>query len=158
MTAHVSASPNHQLGRRTPFATRGMVAMSATFGYELNPLSLSDEDRAQIAAQTSRYHSIAPLIENGDFYRLVSPFETDDCAWMFVSKDKTEAVCTYVRQLVRPAVRGLRLKLAGLDENAVYHIYELSCDRSGAVLMNAGLLVPLLLDFEGTSFTLHKVK
>lgn len=158
MTAHVSASPNHQLGRRTPFATRGMVAMSATFGYELNPLSLSDEDRAQIAAQTSRYHSIAPLIENGDFYRLVSPFETDDCAWMFVSKDKTEAVCTYVRQLVRPAVRGLRLKLAGLDENAVYHIDELSCDRSGAVLMNAGLLVPLLLDFEGTTFTLHKVK
>ena len=157
MTAHVSASPNHQLGRRTPFATRGLVAMSATFGYELNPLSLSDEERAEIAAQTARYHQIAPLVEHGDFYRLVSPFESDDCAWMFVSKDKSEAVCTYVRQLVRPAVRGLRVKLAGLDADAVYHIDELSCDLSGAVLMNAGLLVPLLLDFEGTTFTLHRI-
>ena len=44
MTAHVSASPNHQLERVTPFQTRGLVAMSASFGYELNPLNLSNED------------------------------------------------------------------------------------------------------------------
>lgn len=67
MTAHVSASPNHQLERVTPFQTRGLVAMSASFGYELNPLNLSNEERAMIAEQTAQYKRIAPLVVNGDF-------------------------------------------------------------------------------------------
>jgi len=41
MTAHVSVSPNHQLHRITPFETRGAVAMSGNFGYELD-LTTSD--------------------------------------------------------------------------------------------------------------------
>ena len=36
MTAHISASPNHQMGRVTPYDTRARVAMSASFGYELD--------------------------------------------------------------------------------------------------------------------------
>ena len=32
--SHVSAIPNHQTGRRTPLATRGVVAMAGSFGYE----------------------------------------------------------------------------------------------------------------------------
>lgn len=98
MTAHVSACPNHQVGRVTPFRTRGLVAMSASFGYELNPLELSEEERRQIAEQTVRYHALGSLITDGDFYRLVSPFETNSCAWMFVSPDKSRAVATYVRR------------------------------------------------------------
>ena len=36
MTAHVSVSPNQQTGRDISFATRGAVAMSGIFGYELD--------------------------------------------------------------------------------------------------------------------------
>ena len=132
MTAHVSACPNHQVGRVTPFRTRGLVAMSASFGYELNPLELSEEERRQIAEQTARYHALGSLITDGDFYRLVSPFETNSCAWMFVSPDKSRAVATY-------------------------HIDELDADFGGGELMFAGLGIPVLKDFEALSFTLTRV-
>ena len=46
--AHVSASPNHQSGRTTPLHTRGVVAMSGTFGYELDPERLTEEDKTGI--------------------------------------------------------------------------------------------------------------
>lgn len=36
MGAHVSDCPNHIVGRVTPFKTRGHVALSGTFGYELD--------------------------------------------------------------------------------------------------------------------------
>lgn len=67
MTAHISASPNHQMGRVTPYDTRARVAMSASFGYELNPLHLTDEEREEIKNQTARYKKIAPLVTEGGF-------------------------------------------------------------------------------------------
>lgn len=158
MTAHVSASPNHQLERVTPFQTRGLVAMSASFGYELNPLNLSNEERAMIAEQTAQYKRIAPLVVNGDFYRLVSPFEDDDCAWMFAAKDQSEAFAVYTRQLLRPAPNGKRIRFAGLDPNADYYIEELDRTFGGDELMYAGLAVPILLDFEAVSYTMRRVK
>lgn len=156
MTAHVSACPNHQVGRVTPFRTRGLVAMSASFGYELNPLELSEEERRQIAEQTARYHALGSLITDGDFYRLVSPFETNSCAWIFVSPDKSRAVATYVRALTEPGLAA-RLKLMGLDPDARYHIDELDADFGGGELMFAGLGIPVLKDFEALSFTLTRV-
>ena len=42
--AHVSDSPNHCVGRITPFETRGRVAMVGTFGYELDITKISDDD------------------------------------------------------------------------------------------------------------------
>ena len=36
MGAHVSAVPNHQMGRTTPLETRGDVAMMGNLGYELD--------------------------------------------------------------------------------------------------------------------------
>lgn len=157
MTAHVSASPNHQLGRTTPFQTRGLVAMSASFGYELNPLNLTDDERAMIAEQTAQYKKIAPLVVSGDFYRLISPFEDDDCAWIFVSKDRSEAFAIYARQLLRPASNGRRIRFAGLDPEADYYIEELQRTFGGDELMYAGLSVPVLFDFHAVSYTMHRV-
>lgn len=157
MTAHVSACPNHQVGRMTPFHTRGLVAMSASFGYELNPLTLTEEERAQVKQQVETYkNDFAPLVVGGEFYRLTDPFVKDDCGWMFVSPEQDKAVVVYARQLIRPSVRAVRVKLRGLDPDAVYHIRELSCDMGGDVLMNAGLTVPVLEDFEAVSYTLER--
>lgn len=158
MTAHVSACPNHQVGRNTPLKTRGLIAMSASFGYELNPLTFTAEEREQVARQVRFYkQTVAPLVVEGDFYRLVSPFETDDCAWMFVSPDQSRAFAVYARQLIRPSVRGVRFKMQGLDPQAIYHIDELDEDFGGDTLMYAGLTVPVLEDFEAVSYTLTRV-
>ena len=42
MAAHVSAVPNHQVGRVTPLGTRAAVAFFGVFGYELDPRTLDD--------------------------------------------------------------------------------------------------------------------
>ena len=54
--AHVSDCPNHQTHRTTPFATRGIVALSGTFGYELDLNKMTDEERALIREQVTMYH------------------------------------------------------------------------------------------------------
>lgn len=160
MTAHVSACPNHQVGRVTPFRTRAAVAMSAIFGYELNPLSLSEQERASIADQTAFYHSIQPLVMNGDFYRIVDPFTENSCCWMFVNKEKTEALLTYVQKLRIPYWHR-KIKLTGLDPDATYYVDEIhggvKFHAGGDVLMNAGMAIPCANDFEDKVFKITKV-
>ncbi|MCI8553825.1 MAG: alpha-galactosidase [Clostridiales bacterium] len=157
MTAHISASPNHQMNRVTPYVTRARVAMSASFGYELNPLHLTDEERAEIRNQTALYKRIAPLVVEGDFYRLISPFEADGCAWMFVSPDRRRAFAIYVQKLSKPAWPQDRLRLQGLDPDARYRIEELDGVFYGDELMYAGLALPRLFDFESVSYTLERL-
>ncbi len=48
MTAHVSASPNHQTGRKTSLKVRGDVATAGVFGYELNLAKLSDAEKVRL--------------------------------------------------------------------------------------------------------------
>ena len=79
--SHVSAVPNHQTGRKTPLHTRGVVAMSGTFGYELNLMKLSEEEKQEIREQIAEYKSYAPIIQNGLYYRLSNPTTEEICAW-----------------------------------------------------------------------------
>jgi alpha-galactosidase len=55
MGAHVSASPNHQVGRSTPLSTRGVVSMGGNFGYELDLNRLCPEDITEIRQQVAFY-------------------------------------------------------------------------------------------------------
>lgn len=48
MTAHVSASPNHQTGRKTSLKVRGDVATAGVFGYELNLAKLANEEKVRL--------------------------------------------------------------------------------------------------------------
>ncbi len=159
MSAHVSACPNHQVWRATPFSTRASVAMSATFGYELNPLSLSEAERAEIASQTAWYHQVQPLIMDGDFYRIESPFEENSCCWMTVSKDKSSAIVTYVQKLYF-IYWHRHIKLVGLDPQATYRVTlenNVIGECGGDELMYAGLAVPNCFDFGVKVFTLEKI-
>ena len=70
MGAHVSACPNQQTGRTTPFGTRAIVAMSGTFGYELDPARLTAEERRQMRDLADRYHRWYDVIHRGRYYRL----------------------------------------------------------------------------------------
>lgn len=158
MTAHVSACPNHQMGRNTPFYTRGLVAMSASLGYELDPLSLTEQEREEIKNQTAMYKKIAPLITDGVFYRLMDPYKNSWCAWMFVSQDKCSAFCVCVQQLSTYCIPNQRVKMAGLDPLSKYHIDELNADFNGDELMYAGIALPHALDFEACCYTLKKYR
>ena len=86
MGAHVSAVPNHQVDRITSLAMRGDVAMSGNLGYELDLTKLTEAEKIAVKAQVARYKEIRKLIQFGDFYRLKSPFEGNETAWLFVNK------------------------------------------------------------------------
>ncbi|SHK62224.1 alpha-galactosidase [Anaerocolumna jejuensis DSM 15929] len=157
MTAHVSAVPNHQTGRVTSLEFRGDVAMAGNFGYELDAAKLSGEEKETVKAQISAYKRLRKLIQYGDFYRLLSPFEGNHTAWMFVSEDKKEAVVFFYRVLNTPNDALYRFSLAGLSEELVYELEGTDSVLSGSQLMNYGLNVPAELtwgDFRSKMFIL----
>ena len=157
MGAHVSDCPNHTVGRSTPFSTRGNVAMVGTFGYELDVTRIPKEDKDAIPAQIAEFNKYNPIIRTGDQYRIGNVFEDNMWdAWIFVAKDKSEAVFTFVQVLGRPNYRNRRVKLKGLDPDAMYKNMTNGEIHSGAALMNAGIFIGLNGDF--ASEVIHFVR
>ncbi|MGX6444451.1 alpha-galactosidase [Neobacillus sp. K501] len=153
MGSHVSAVPNHQTLRETPLATRANTAYFGTFGYELNPQMLTDVEREEIKEQVAFYKQHRGLIRDGHFYRILSPFEGNETAWMIVSSDQTEALIGYYKVLSAPNGRKHQtLRLKGLDEEKVYHVE--GRDYYGDELMQVGL--PLPTEFNGVNSKLAK--
>lgn len=140
MGAHVSACPNHQTGRVTRFETRGHIAMSGTFGYELDLAKLNDEERAMVSCQTAQYHRLNPILASGDFYRLNELDDNDALdGWCVVAKDRQKGFVTIYRRNVIANFRGSRFKLKGLDEHAIYRLDDPY--RSGELIVSGGALM-----------------
>ena len=146
MSCHVSACPNHQTGRTTPFATRGAVASLGATGYELDLTKLSEEEKMQVREQIENYKQIDELVLKGDLYRLADPFDGNYFCEMLVGKDKSKAYVVGERFRADPCDHDRVLKLRGLDEGKTYAIRELNVTASGAALMGAGLFCPRLPD------------
>ena len=154
MGAHVSDCPNHAIGRTTPFATRGDVALMGTFGYELDVTRISEEDRCAIPGQIEKFKKFNPIISAGDQYRLGNLFEDDSYdAWMFVAKDRSEAVFTFVQVLNKPSTPSRRILLRGLDPDRDYRNEDTGEIRSGKTWMKGGVIVGAFGDF--VSRTMH---
>lgn len=146
--SHVSAVPNHQTLRTTPLSSRANTAYFGTFGYELDPLKMTDEEREEIKKQVAFYKQQRALIRDGVFYRLLNPFESNETAWMVVSEDKSEALIGYYKVLATPnGPKHQTLKLRGLNEEFLYavdgRIYY------GDELMQVGLILPT--EFNGVN-------
>lgn len=142
ITAHVSVVPNHQVGRVTPFRTRGDVAFTGSFGYELDMSQLSAEDREEVKRQCAQFKECRQLLMDGDLYRLRSPFQSNEAAWMVVSPDKGEAIVTRVTVLGMANPLLINLPLKGLDESAMYELDGTLQKFGGDALMQIGLPVP----------------
>ncbi len=161
MTAHVSASPNHQTGRSTPLSFRGDVAMAGNLGYELDITNMSKEEKQDMKRQIELYKDMRRLIQYGDFYRLLSPFEGEVTAWMYVSKDKAEASVFAYKVLNTPNDGLFRFKLDGLNPDYLYYMDGTDQGISGKQLMNFGLNMPLELghgDFRSKLFRFRAIK
>ena len=141
MGSHVSASPNHQTNRVTPIETRADVAYFGTFGYELDLLKLGEEDKAEIRRQIAFMKEKRDLIQKGTFYRLKSPFEGNETAWMIVSEDQKKALVGYYRVMQPVNVGFKRLKLKGLKEVICYKVSGYDYDCYGDELMQVGMIL-----------------
>ena len=146
MGAHVSAVPNHQTGRTTPLRTRGVVAMSGAFGYELDPAKLTEEEKQEIRRQIAQYHADGELIHGGLYYRLSDAAKDRPCvAWQFASPDGKKALLNAVMRHPQANAPLVHLRLKGLNPESLYRVAEDGSVISGAALMRGGYTLPQLL-------------
>ncbi len=158
MSCHVSACPNHQTGRVTPFETRGVIASLGATGYELDLSKISEKEKEETKKQIENYKKIDGLVLTGDLYRLASPFDGEYFCMMLVAKDKS---CAYVcgEQIhIMPCNYPRFVRLIGLDPEKTYYIEELDIAASGKALAGKGIAYPNLSDYASWTWHVFEVK
>ena len=140
--SHVSAVPNHQTGRSTSLKTRGVVAMAGTFGYELDPGMLTEDEKQEIRSQIEQYHRYAPLIQNGRYYRLTNPFVSEAGAWEFVSEDQKEVLFQAVMLEIHGNMTVNYVRLKGLKRDCLYQEQTSGRVYAADALMETGIPLP----------------
>ena len=155
MASHISAVPNHTVFRTTSLKYRIDVAMSGRLGMEIQPKHMKEEEKALCRKAISEYKEIRPVVQFGDLYRLVSPYDNQGLSSiMYVSEAKDKAVFYWWKIANFYNVHLPRVKMAGLDANKMYKVRELNvidntpldCEGksySGKYLMEHGLEMPL---------------
>ena len=144
--SHVSAVPNHQTGRSVGMHTRAVVAMSGTFGYEMDLAKLTTEEKEEIKQQIICYKKQADLINTGEYYRLSNPFQDDFAAWMFVSEQADKALVNVVMLEIHGNMTVNYVKLKGLRPDAIYEDAESKMRYYGSALMEAGMPMPIRME------------
>ncbi|WP_026767243.1 alpha-galactosidase [Selenomonas ruminantium] len=126
MGAHVSVTPNHQVGRVTSLQTRTLCAFGGDFGYELDITRMSAEEKEQVKKHVALYKKLRPTLQLGKFYRLLTPFAgtKNETAWQFVSEDGKEVVVLYFKTLAEPATPIRKLQLTALEADAEYEVTD----------------------------------
>ena len=160
MACHISAVPNHTVFRTTSLKYRIDVAMSGRLGMEIQPKNMTDEEKALCKKAISQYKEIRPVVQMGDLYRLVSPYDNEGLAsLMYVSEAKDKAVFYWWKLANFYNVHLPRVKMAGLDANRIYKVRELNaidlkplyCEGktyTGKFLMDHGLEMPYTNEVE----------
>ncbi len=139
MGAHVSMCPNHQVFRSTSLHTRANVAYFGTFGYELDLNRLTKEEISEVKEQIAFMKQYREILQFGSFYRLKSPFEGNEMAWIAVSEDKRTAIVGWYRVLNTVNGCYTRLRLEGLEPDFCYRDRQSGTSCYGDELMNLGL-------------------
>ena len=160
MASHISAVPNHTVFRTTALKYRIDVAMSGRLGMEIQPKNMTDEEKALCKKAITEYKEIRPIVQFGDIYRLVSPYDKKGVAsLMYVAEDKDRAVFYWWKTESFQNEHLPRVKMAGLNPDKMYTIRELNRvdlhpldiegkSFSGSYLMNHGLEMPYRNDVE----------
>ena len=155
MASHISASPNHQTQRLVPLKFRTDVAMSGRLGMEIQPKDMTDKEKEQTRRAIADYKLIRPVVQQGDLYRLLSPYEgKGEASLMYVSPDKDDAAFYWWKTETFVNQQMPRVVMDGLDPAKTYTVRELNrVDNeplpyegksfSGAYLMSNGLEMPL---------------
>lgn len=143
--SHISAIPNHQNGRSTDIETRGIVAMSGNFGYELDLTKLNDAEKAAIKQQIANFKKDWNLIHHGTYYRVTGEREKAEfVAWNMVSPDKKEALLNVVTTNTHGNSLVHYVKCKGIEADKTYFCEENSERYTGSVLRTIGIPLPVI--------------
>lgn len=154
MASHISATPNHTVFRTTSLKYRIDVAMSGRLGMEIQPKNMTEAEKTLCRNAIAEYKQIRPIVQFGDIYRLLSPYDRKGAAsMMYVAENKSNAVFYWWKTESFQNEHLPRVKMAGLNSEKMYRIHELNRvdlkplsfegqSFSGAYLMNHGLDLP----------------
>ncbi len=154
MGAHVSACPNHQVFRTTPFELRCNVAIPGQFGFELD-LNKCTEDELKTAKEAvSTYRRLGEVFHKGDIYRLRSPFDSGLSVTQFVSEDKKKSVVCIYAVNITPCANDEYIKLKGLESDALYELHGKT--YGGDYLMNKGIWISNCHEYSSNMLEINK--
>ena len=138
--------------------------MTGRLGFELHPKDMTADEIAFAKTAVADYKRIRPVVQCGDLYRLVSPYEKPLSALMYASETK-DAAAVFALGLKIDGERTETLHLRGLDPTAMYSVREINRGErlhaesttnpvSGRDLMERGLVVTLSGDYDSAIFEL----
>ena len=151
-----------------PLKFRFDVAMTGRLGMEMQPKNMTANERDFARKAIATYKRIRPVIQQGDLYRILSPYDDKGAAsLLYTNAEKTHAVffafktLHYMNQILP------RFKMDGLDPDKQYRLTELNVQGnkplpfegkvfSGSLLMKEGLELPL--EYEYASRVLEVVE
>ena len=160
MGSHISATPNHTTFRTVPIKFRSDVAMSGRLGMEIQPANMSEEDKALCRQAIEDYKKIRHVVQFGDLYRLLSPYDNKGAAsLMYVNPEKDDAVFFWWKTDPSYGQKMPRVRMAGLNPDKLYTVTELNrIDNTplpfegkqftGKFLMESGLEIPVSHDVD----------
>ncbi len=168
MAQHINHVPYWNTGgRRIPVKFRCDVAMSGRLGIELQPKDMTDEERQQCTTCFADYKLLRPIVQTGNLYRLLSPYERKGVSSLMYVDDAQSHSVLFVYKIENYYDQPLpQLRLAGLNPDKTYTLTERNvrvgqkpCDLNGKrftgrFLMSVGIEVPLWEDYASRVFEL----
>ncbi len=156
-SAHVSVCPNHQTGRSVSMHTRHTFALTGSFGYELSPEKLSQDDKEYIKEFICYYNENYEVFQSGKYFRLSDPKTDDYAAFEYTHNEKV--VVGIMRLKTHALNLQTTIKLKGLCEDTLYRDTVSGKTYLGAQLMHYGLPIEsseITNDFSSALYTFVK--
>ena len=126
---HFTASPNGYTHRECSLKFRFDVALAGRLGLELDPRSLTEEEMRDIRSRVELAKELRPIVQQGELYRLLSPYTGSDCALLY-AHGNTALLLAYTTQRVYTD-QHTRIPIRGLNPAVRYRIEELAPDATG---------------------------
>ena len=172
LAAHVGSAYSKYTQRLVPIKFRFDVASMCRLGMEMVPSKLSETERAYAKRAIAEYKTIRPVVQQGDLYRLISPYEGDKnfTSLMYVNEAKEKAVVFTYRHLIWRETQMPIIRLQGLKADAKYRIREVAPEFenqpvalngkvvSGKILMQEGIVIPELSKWYKSNVELNEMR
>ena len=140
IAAHVCSTQNKYTQRRVPVKFRFDVASMCRLGMEMVPSQLTEAEQAYAKRAIAEYKRLRPVIQQGDLYKLVSPYEGDGeyASLMYVNDKRDHAVAMFYRMTFTRHMPDKIIKLQGLDPDREYLIREVAPEVEGKPIRISG--------------------
>jgi len=169
MACHINHCPYWNTGGRViPIKFRCDVAMSGRLGIELQPKDMTDEERQQVNTCFKDYKELRQVVQTGNLYRLVNPYNRKGVASLMYVDDARQQGVLFVYKTDNYYNQPIpRFRMAGLDADKTYTITEKNVRTgqepcklngkqfTGRFLMEVGIEIPLWEDYASRVFCIE---